>query len=188
MGKIAHNGKMGVVMSIVSSNVISSSGSVSYTQSARSGYSTVAKDVQQSAAERSTGIEDEEVRHVDAAEQKSKIDQLEKKIDDKEKEKSLNNAKSEEELSQLEKQLAELIDRFSKNPTNIRFSHSKIDSAQVIDVIDTETDETIRQIPSEEAIAIREKLRELSEMYTRDKDSRSDYNKKATSLLLDTKV
>lgn len=175
-------------MSVISSGVVSSNVGAGYVSASICGFDSVSKDLKQAKAERSTGIEDDSLRHVDAVEQKNQIDQLEKKISDKEQEKTQNLAKSEEELSQLEKQLAELIDRFSKNPTNIRFSHSKTNESQVIDVIDTETEETIRQIPSEEAIAIRDRLHELSEMYTKDKGSKSDYNKKATSILLDTKV
>ena len=175
-------------MSVISSSVVSSLGTGSHIPASRQGFDTVSKEVQQSSAEKSTGVEDAQGKYVSALDQKAEINQLEKEIDNKEKEKSQNLAKSEEELSQLEKQLAELIDRFSKNPTNIRFSHSETDSGQVIDVIDTETDETIRQIPSEEAIAIRERLHELSELYSRDKNSKQDYGKKATSILLDTSV
>lgn len=175
-------------MSVISSSTLSSVGGSGYVPAARNGIDSVSKDVQEAESERSTGIEDQNGKYVDALEQKSQIDQLEKKIDSKEKEKSQNIEKSDEEMSQLEKQLAELIDRFSKNPTNVSFGHSKTSSGQVIDVIDSETRETIRQIPSEEAIAIKERLQELSEMYTKDKSAKSIFDREVKSILLDAKV
>lgn len=174
-------------MSVATSGVVSSVGTT-YVPAARDGINTVAKEAHNAEAERSTGIESAESRFVESVEQKAQIDQLEKRIDSKEKENDQQNARSEEELSQLEQQLSALIDRFSKNPTNIRFSHSETTSGQVIDVIDTETDETIRQIPSEEALAIRERLNELSEMYSKAKNSNADFGEKAKSILMDTKV
>ncbi len=174
-------------MTVISSSIASSNSS-SYVPAARSGIDTVSKDIKNAQAEKNTAVEDQEIRYVDEAGQKAKIDQLEKKIEDKEAE-AQKGRKSEEELSRLEQQIADLIDRFSKNPTNIKFSHSETTSGQVIDVIDTETEEKIRQIPSEEALAIRERLHELSEMYTHSKGKgESDYDAKAKSILLDTSV
>ncbi len=175
-------------MSVITSSALSSVGGAGFVPAARNGIDSVSKSVQEAEVERSTGIEDQNGKHVDALEQKSQIDQLEKEIDNKEKEKSQNIEKSDEELSQLEKQLAELIDRFSKNPTNVTFGHSKTSSGQVIDVIDSETRETIRQIPSEEAIAIKERLQELSDMYNKGKSANSNFDKEIKSILLDAKV
>lgn len=171
----------------ITSSISGLGGGGVYVPASRGGFDTASKEVRQGEAERSTAVEDKDERYVEAAGQKAQIDSLEKRIETKEQE-TKQAAKSEDELSRLEQQLEDLIEKFSKNPPNIRFSHSETSSGQVIDVIDSKTNETIRQIPSEEAIAIREHLQELSDMFTHAKSPEGEGDGKAKSILLDTKV
>lgn len=171
----------------ITSSISGLGGSGSYVPAARGGFDTASKEVRQGEADRSTAVEDKDERYVEAAGQKAQIDSLENRIETKEQE-TKQAAKSEDELSRLEQQLEDLIEKFSKNPPNIRFSHSETSSGQVIDVIDSKTNETIRQIPSEEAIAIREHLQELNDMFTHAKSLEGEGNTKAKSILLDTNV
>ncbi len=174
-------------MTVISSIASSIAGNT-YVPSARNGLDTVKKDIENSEAERSTSIDDKDGKYVKSIEQDAQIGQLKQEIESKEQE-TKDKAKSEDELSRLEQQLADLIEKYSKNPPNIKFSHSETSNGQVIDVIDSKTEETIRQIPSEEAIAIRERLHELNDMYTRAKGKvDAEYSEKAKSILLDTKV
>ena len=174
----------------ITSSISGLGGSGSYVPAARGGFDTASKEVRQGEADRSTAVEDKDERYVEAAGQKAQIDSLEKRIETKEQETKhhILDILDPDELSRLEEQLEDLIEKFSKNPPNIRFSHSETSSGQVIDVIDSKTNETIRQIPSEEAIAIREHLQELNEMFTHAKSPEGEGDGKAKSILLDTKV
>ncbi len=65
-----------------------------------------------------------------------------------------------EEIEELSKELNSYMDDLQ---TNLGFSiHEKIENQVIVEITDRETGELIRQIPSEELMAIREKMAELT--------------------------
>ncbi len=75
----------------------------------------------------------------------------------------LLDAKTKEaENKELDKKIAQLNDYTQKINREIRFSVDEETDRTVIKVIDSETDEVIRQIPSEEILRIAESLEKFS--------------------------
>jgi len=78
--------------------------------------------------------------------------------------KALSLEKRAESVSQesLEAAVSDVQDYFQQLPTDIRFVVDKPTGTYYFKIIDPETQEVIRQVPSEEVLAMARKLRELS--------------------------
>ena len=78
--------------------------------------------------------------------------------------KALSQEKRGESVSQerLEAAASDVQDYFQQLPTDIRFVVDKPTGTYYFKIIDPETQEVIRQVPSEEVLAMARKLRELS--------------------------
>lgn len=80
---------------------------------------------------------------------------------------TLNEAKSTEGDDQRVTQVNELIESLESNDAvngfGIRFEYSQEQNQSVIKVVDSESGEMIKQIPSEELVAAQKKLQEASE-------------------------
>ena len=83
--------------------------------------------------------------------------------------KAVHSAAATSNLEQL-KQATEKINQAVKMlASNLTFSVDEDTGLNVVKVIDTETDEVIRQIPSEETLAIAKALDQLQGLLVRDK-------------------
>lgn len=92
------------------------------------------------------------------------------------------DVKDKEDPTELAKQLQETIDKYSKKLSNLRFTANDDPECSVISVIDSKTDETIKQIPSEEALELMKRINSLCE------DMNNNSSKDTKSVLLDTVV
>ena len=82
------------------------------------------------------------------------------KIKPKEEQKTDNEALSAEDTEQITVDLNEYMNHLQ---TNLRFSmYEKLDHQVVVEIKNKETDELIKQIPSEELLEIRVKMEELT--------------------------
>ncbi|MGB5339889.1 MAG: flagellar protein FlaG [Gammaproteobacteria bacterium] len=65
---------------------------------------------------------------------------------------------------QLEKAVSELNEHMQQGQHSLRFSTDEVSGRTIVRVVDTETDEVIRQIPSEEMLTVMHHLREFSSL------------------------
>lgn len=103
----------------------------------------------------------------------------------------MENVRPEEEqdISELAKQLQESVDKYTKMQKNLRFSTNDDPACRVISVIDASTEETIRQIPSEEALELMKRMGDLYEEFSTPHGNPNEKAKSGgKSLLMDTMV
>lgn len=95
----------------------------------------------------------------------------------------------EQDMSELAKQLQESVDKYTKMQKNLRFSTNDDPACRVISVIDASTEETIRQIPSEEALELMKRMGDLYEEFSTPHGNPNEKAKSGgKSLLMDTMV
>lgn len=87
-----------------------------------------------------------------------------------------------------QKSIGELIDDVSQNSSlrkiGIKFSQNEDPECRVVNIVDAETNETIRQIPSEEMLEIAKRLDDFCES----KASKGENSTDNRSVLIDTQV
>ncbi len=99
------------------------------------------------------------------------------------------NVTEEQDVSELAKQLQESVDKYTKMQKNLRFTTNDDPACRVISVVDTTTDETIKQIPTEEALALMKRMGDLYDELQTPTSSTKEGTKAGTrSLLMDTVV
>ena len=76
----------------------------------------------------------------------------------------VDTPKQQMSAEQLEKAVSQLNEHMQQGQHSLRFSTDEVSGRTVVRVVDTETDEVIRQIPSEEMLAVIHHVRELASL------------------------
>ena len=91
------------------------------------------------------------------------------KTSDTEKTSATNSAKQPSTEQMLKDAAKKANDAISELKSNIQFSVDKNTGVNVVKIIDTETNKTIRQIPSEEMLSIASRLEEIKGLLIQNK-------------------
>ena len=110
-------------------------------------------------------------------------------INDSEKEKEEQN---EELRERVDEKLKDMEEMPALRKIGIKFVKHKDPECNVVNVVDTESEEMIRQIPSEEFLKISQKLDEFCDDFTKVKQTNAEDDAKGRgknhSVLFDTKI
>ena len=110
-------------------------------------------------------------------------------INDSEKEKE---EKNEELRERVDEKLKDMEEMPALRKIGIKFVKHKDPECNVVNVVDTESEEMIRQIPSEEFLKISQKLDEFCDDFTKVKQTNAEDDAKGRgknhSVLFDTKI